>query len=288
MKTETALNYTVEQISPILIEVRMKYKQGFNQPFLLTSDVHFDNPKCDRKKYFKDLDKAVEKGAGVFCFGDFYCLMQGKYDPRRSKKGVRPEHQKENYFDIVQTDTADLLSPYADNLVLFSDGNHETSVLKRMESNPLDRLAERLNLIHGGNLKRGKYQGFVRFVFEHESGGRVRTKTLAYHHGAWGGVITKGVLSVSRYASIYPDADIVVSGHTHDEWIVKHQRFKISQSGEIRNEYQLHIKTATYKEEFLEGGGWAVERITMPKAIGGVWLDFIYEDGEIKERTYMT
>lgn len=274
-------NYKVEQISEQLIEVRMKYKKGFEQHFLLTSDIHFDNPKCNRKLYFQHMDKAKELGAGVLNFGDFYCLMNGKYDGRRNKAAVRPEHNKENYFDLVRNDTADLMAPYADNIVLLSDGNHETSVLNKLETNPLDNLTERLNLVHSGNVQRGGYQGFVKFVFEHEGGGNVKSKTLAYHHGSWGGVVTKGVLSVSRYSSMFPQADIIVSGHTHDKWIVQHPRTIVSNSGEVKIENQTHIKCGTYKEEFAKGKGWAVERIVMPKALGGWWMKFEYRNNDI-------
>ena len=33
-----------------------------------------------------------------------------------------------------------------------------------------------------------------------------------------------------------------------------------------------HLQLGTYKEEFADGGGWAVERIVMPKSLGGMWL----------------
>jgi hypothetical protein len=35
---------------------------------------------------------------------------------------------------------------------------------------------------------------------------------------------------------------------------------------------RYHVQTGTYKEEFEGGNGWAVERIVMPKSLGGVWL----------------
>ena len=76
------MNFTTTRLSPQVIEVRMKYKKDFKQSFLLTSDIHFDNPKCDRKLYFKHMDAAKETDSGVFCFGDFFCMMQSRSDKR--------------------------------------------------------------------------------------------------------------------------------------------------------------------------------------------------------------
>ena len=71
---------------------------------LLVSDVHWDNPKCDRKKLKRDFDEAVKRDALILSNGDFFCAMQGKYDRRSSKKDLRPEHQSNNYLDaLVET-----------------------------------------------------------------------------------------------------------------------------------------------------------------------------------------
>jgi hypothetical protein len=59
----------------------------------LLSDIHWDNPHCDRVALKKHLTLAKEEGAKVAINGDFFCLMQGKYDPRRSKKGYSARTQ---------------------------------------------------------------------------------------------------------------------------------------------------------------------------------------------------
>ncbi|NBW22393.1 MAG: hypothetical protein EBR82_82030, partial [Caulobacteraceae bacterium] len=92
----------------------------------LISDLHWDNPKCDRALLKKDLDEAVERNALIIVNGDFFCLMQGKGDPRRSKDDIRPEHNKGNYLQAVVEDAVDWFSPYKNNLALIGYGNHET------------------------------------------------------------------------------------------------------------------------------------------------------------------
>lgn len=245
------------------------------QQYLLMSDVHFDNVKCDRALLKKHLDQAKARGAGVLIFGDFFCAMQGRNDRRSSKSDLRDENKRTDYLDSLVESAAEFLAPYKDNIMLITRGNHETAVLSKLETDLTRRLALQL----GGNTKYGPYQGYIRFQFMISKTNQ-RTTTMFYHHGAFTGVITKGALSVARYAAIAPDADIIVSGHTHDRWVMEHPQFRLSKAGEITLANQLHIKTGTYKEEYLKGDGWATEKIVFPKSLGGWWLSFELETGE--------
>jgi hypothetical protein len=98
---------------------------GKSQKFLLLSDLHWDNPKCERGLLTRHLKQAQERGAKVIINGDFFCMMQGKYDPRRSKKDILPEHNKANYIDAVIEDAVKWWTPYADMILLIGYGNHE-------------------------------------------------------------------------------------------------------------------------------------------------------------------
>ena len=242
-----------------------------------TSDWHFDNPKCNRKLLFKHLDEAKEKNALIVVTGDLFCLMQGKYDPRRSKSAIRSEHNGDNYLDLVINDTAEKLRPYAKNIILISKGNHETSVSKRSETDITGRLVEKLNNLEGTNIQVGAYTGYYTLNFQYKKHGCRKALNIGYSHGNWGGVMTKGTLSVVRYAAIMPDCDIMFSGHTHDGWIMPQPRLTRSFSKKkVEVTKQWHIKTGTYKEEFDKGKGWAVERIAMPKYLGSCFTEINY------------
>ena len=70
----------------------------------LLSDLHWDNPKCDRKMLKAHLDYCKENDIPIFINGDFFCLMQGRGDNRRNKSDIRPEHNNFRYLDsIVET-----------------------------------------------------------------------------------------------------------------------------------------------------------------------------------------
>ena len=233
---------------------------------LLLSDLHWDNPGCDRRLLKKHLDMAIERDASIFIFGDLFCAMQGKYDPRGSKSSIRPEHNVPNYLDALVDTAVDWFKPYAQNIALITPGNHETSILRRLETDLTERLAQ------GLGVHRGNYAGWVMLMFRRTKTSQVN-KLLSYHHGyGGGGPVTKDVIQASRKAVYLPDADIVVSGHTHDRWIFPIQRVRITKFGNQSLEEQLHLKLGTYKDEYLGGNGWAIERGMPPKATGGVWL----------------
>lgn len=246
-------------------------KENAEIEFLLTSDWHFDNPKTNRKLLFEHLDEAVKRNAKIIINGDMLCLMQGKYDPRKAKNAIRPEHNGNDYLDLVINDTAQKMLPYAKNILQINVGNHESSVSERAETNILMRLVERINAFAGSDIQLGAYMGYINLSFECNT--RKFACNIAYDHGHWGGVITKGALAVSRHASIFPNADVIMSGHTHDGWIMTHNRYIMNQNkGIVEVKKQWHVKTGTYKEEFDSGQGWAVEKIGMPKHLGSCWM----------------
>lgn len=263
------MNFTRK--SDLVIEGRASHAD--NKTFLLLSDVHFDHPYCDRKLFFKLMDEAQDRNAKVLLNGDFFCMMQGKFDRRGSKGKVRPEHYGPNYFNLVVDEAAEQLAPYADNILLLADGNHETAILKHQEVNPLDMLHRSLTANTSRQMFRAGYHGFVRFTFRKKNGAGV-TKLLYHHHGKYGGTVTMGVLGAKRHAAIIPQADIIWTGHTHDLWHLAHPVLTVTKGGRTETVLQHHIKTGTFKDEFNRPGGFGVERLNKPAAIGGYWMQF--------------
>ena len=249
-----------------ILEVKFTSKVNFKQHIMFSSDWHFDNSHCKRTLLAEHLKEAEDKKAPVICAGDALCLMQGKYDPRKSNSSLKPEHMK-TYLDDIIEDTADFLSKYKLTYIFF-EGNHESNIRERLGTDMLKRLVKELQ--HRGlNAYSFGYQGFIRFQF------RVINATFsllyATHHGNWGGVVSKGVQSVARYSSIFPQADIFHSGHTHDSWVVPDRRYWVNQIGNVVQKNQWHLKTPTYKDEFQGARGWAVEKIVKPKPLGCIF-----------------
>jgi len=283
------MKWKVTRLSKNTVDVKIKYKSGEKFSFLLGSDAHIDNPKCCRDLLFSHFDEAQKRKAGIFHFGDLFCLMEGKYDPRRSRKGIRPEYNSDNYLDLVYNDIAEKLAPYAENIIALSDGNHETQVHKNVGSDPIDNLIIRLGIKGKSKIEHLPYVGFIRFTFQHEGGGNTKTKHLFFQHGKFGGIVTKGALGIIREASVAPKADFIYTGHTHDWLVHPHGQYDVKRNGEMHIKSMWYMKGGTYKDEFREGSGWATEKIFMPKAVqAGVWLNFEVSSKKIRSHVELT
>jgi hypothetical protein len=275
-----ALAYAVERTGANVVTVRMDVRAGWTQDFLLSFDRHHDNPDTDQAMERRHLGEALERGAGILDGGDLHCAMQGKYDKRSDKAKLRPEHQSGDYLDKLVSTAAAFYAPYARNWILMGMGNHETGILKNHETNLTERTAERINTTTGAHVIAGGHTNWVRFMFN-TYGARRESRVLFMHHGyGGGGPVTRGVIQSNRMAVYLPDADIVASGHTHDEWQVPISRARISDQGVLYQDEQIHLRVPSYKDEYREGrGGWHIERGGPPKTTGAMWLRFAHEGG---------
>lgn len=243
------------------------------QTFLLISDLHWDNPKCDRDLLTKHLKQAQERGAKIIVNGDFFCLMQGKYDPRRSKKDILPEHNKANYIDAVIEDAVKWFTPYAKDILLIGYGNHETAIIKNLETDPLQRFVDLLNSTAGSSVQVGGYGGVVDFKINDVS---LRTRVaMKYYHGTGGGgAVTKGVIQDQRMIAMMEGYDIIWMGHVHELYHHTNmvEAYDAHQKKLLLKEVH-QVRTACYKEEYEDGfGGYHIEKGRPPKPMGGYWL----------------
>ena len=266
--------YTLEHNARNVCTVRCEVKAGWEQWFLLRSDVHHDNPECDQKLERRHLEEAKSRHAGIIDAGDLFCAMQGKFDKRADKSKLREEHQSGDYFDALVRTAAEFYLPFAKNFVVIGRGNHETAVIKRHETDLTGRLVERINTNAGTELQAGGYGGWVRFLLTR---GRHRcSRLLHYYHGTGGGgPVTRGVIQTNRLAVMHPDPQIVLTGHTHDQWIVPIARQRLSDAGVPYHDEQIHVRTPGYKDGWGDGyGGFEVEKMLGPKPKGAAWLRF--------------
>jgi hypothetical protein len=282
--TASTSPWAIEQNAPNVHTITFTgLKAGWEQWVLLTSDRHHDNPHSRWDLEKQHLDEAAQRKALILDFGDLFCAMNGKYDPRRSLDNVRPEDKGDDYLDRIVNHAAEFYRPYAGLFAVIGQGNHETSVLGRVGTNLTDRLVDRLRQA-GGRAQMGGYGGWVRFSFNAWKT-YTQTKTLKYHHGAGGGgIMTHGVLDTRRMMSFLPDADIVVNGHTHDQYHVPLTRERLTKDAVVARDIVHHIRLGTYKDEYADGrGGYHIEKGRPPKPLGAAWLRF-YVGPQERER----
>lgn len=255
---------------------------GWEQYYLLVSDAHIDNAHADRAMFDRHMRQCRERNAKWLSNGDFLCLMQGTWDIRKDVSACRPEHQNGRYLDAVINTTADYIAPHADMALLFAPGNHETAVKRKHDTDMNERLVEAAKVRNKQcQAFAGSYANWVRFVVRCKDRRQLAAGSVVMymHHGyGGGGPVTRGTIQTSRMAVYLPDADIIWTGHTHDEWIMPIQRARLSPHGKPYLDRVMHVRSPGYKDEFSEQNGWAVEKGMPPKPKGALWLRFYMEN----------
>ena len=282
------MTWKVEKQGRNVIQVRVdgSRRNDWEQWFLLSGDRHWDNPKSNHDLQKDHLEEAVKRNAGVIDIGDLFCAMQGKYDKRSSKSDVRPEHQVDSYLDALVGTAADFFEPWTKNMIVLGVGNHEEAIRKRHETHLTERLVGILNDRTGSNICCGGYGGWVRLIAALGNGTRRMLQMKYFHGSGGGGPVTRGVIQTNRMSVFLPDADLVVTGHTHDHWIVPIARERINRKGKVHMDEQTHIRCGTYKDEYGDAyGGWHIERGGPPKPVGAVWLR-VFTEGKKRHIRY--
>lgn len=270
--------WTVEKLGRNIHRVTMTCEtpHGFVWNGLLSSDRHHDNAHTDQNLERKHLDEIVRRNGGVIDCGDLFCAMQGKWDLRADRSALREEYQSGDYLDSLVRAATEFYGPYSNRFVVIGRGNHETAIIKRHETDLTERLCAGLTAKTTIPVYSGGYGGWILFRLVSKHGGSFSFK-IRYFHGSGGGaMMTHGVLDTRRHASLYPDADMVITGHSHHHWVVPIARERIRQflgQAQVAIDEQIHVRIGTYKDEHSDGfGGWSVEKGLPPKGLGAVWL----------------
>lgn len=239
---------------------------------LLTSDVHWDNVRCDRGLFKEHLEEAKTRNALWVDNGDLMCLMQGKFDPRSDQSDLRKEHRGNDYLDRVTDTFAEWLEPYAHMAVAFGHGNHETNVINRHGCDMTERLCAELRAKCKAKVRTHGIFGAVQFrLYRSTASGTVN---LFRHHGYGGGApVTRGVIQTNRLAVQYPNADVFLTGHTHNEWVVPIPRVKLSRDGTWIKDEQLHVRVPGYYDGLGDGfEGWNSVKGHAVNSVGSAFL----------------
>jgi hypothetical protein len=244
------------------------------QEFLLVSDLHWDNPHCDRGLLKNHLDEAVKRNAAIILNGDTYCCMGGKYDRRADKSLIRPEHNTDRYFDAIVDTSVEWFAPYAKNILLIGYGNHETAIIKHGETDLLQRFASTLNYATGSAVQVGGYGGTIDIRVLHDTIRGVNFVVHYFHGHSGGGVVSRGVIQDQRLLAGTEGYDLTWMGHVHELYYHQNMVHRYDRSTKTLIQKPIHqLRTATYKEEW-DGGymGFHTERGRGPKPLGGYWL----------------
>jgi len=277
-----------KKIGSKALRIRERILSGEKGSILLCSDQHFDSEHCNRNMLRSHLQKAVDENASIFFCGDWFDAMQGKRDPRGSKGSTRKELKRDDYLNALVSETVEFLEPFVSNIAGWASGNHETSILRFAEVDLISLCIDRLEDKTKKRIIKMPYSGWILYssIMRETSSVPDATAKIAYTHGSGGGgAVTKGTIQTSRRAVYLPDADVVVSGHIHESWVLELRRERISGFGRDYQDTQWHIQLPTYKNEYT-GDGWWAEKGLSPRPQGAVWLDFERQMRAKKTKTY--
>ena len=143
-----------------------------------------------------------------------------------------------------------------------------TTIQDFHDTDPLRRIVYTLNQSPKVNIGLGAYAGWLIFKMK----GRARDLKLHYHHGFGGSAKrSKGVLNVQLEVMRYPDADLLVRGHTHQKWYdPSTARQRITAAGTRFKDKVKYLQMGSYKDGLKDGhGGFEVKKNFAPTDIGG-------------------
>lgn len=274
-----------KRLSPGSIRYKIQTGVPDQIPLLFISDVHYDSRECHRAQFIRHLEQAKQAGALVFITGDLLDVMGTHKDPRSKASDIDPRYLSEDfsYLDMVCEDVTDVLKPYAANIAMISEGNHETKIAAKHDTNPTRRIVKGLQEINP-DVAHGHYSGFIQISEKTTFGNSHQTHkfTIHFHHGFGGSAHrSKGMLNVQTEVAKYPDADLLVRGHTHQKWYDPSSiQLRVGRNGRVYRRQLLYLQTGSYKESWGEGqGGFAVEKNFAMLPTGGWWV-FLTRESE--------
>jgi len=246
-------------------------------PTLFCSDIHLDSIGCKRDILKRHFDEIVKADGLIFIFGDLLDVMGSYGDRRLQREDIDPLFIKHGrtYLDLVAEYTIEFLKPYAKNIGLISYGNHEKTINKFHNHDILRSIVWALNLDEDVNIQLGGYSGWVFLRMKNINVSQVCN--IHYHHGFGGNAKrSKGMLDVQIEAMKYPDAHILVRGHTHQKWYdPSTARMRVTRNGRIYKDKIKYIQSGSYVDGIGAGkSGWPVEKNFNPTDIGGWFVDF--------------
>jgi len=215
------------------------------------SDLHLGSPVTNLRKIDKILAYIRENPkTRVVLLGDLLesAVIGSKGDPYNSKT-LNEE------IDIAIS----VLEPIKDKIIGIVSGNHERRISKSVGLDVLQLLCRKLNL-------EDKYSpDFLVLIVS-------MTKTSWYivlHHGIGSGR-TKGgrINNLQRYSNIVINADIIITGHTHDLIITVDERFSIDKKRKTLTKQKIYyINVPSISMEY---GGYSSSYAYPPTLSGAV------------------
>ena len=263
--------------------------------FGLVSDIHADSPGHDKKRFTNDMNTIASEDGRILVNGDLFDGIMPTDRKRYSRSGdiMRQDAQLNERIDFM----VNYLKPYADYIDYIGFGNHECSIVKYNNCDPIALLVREMNKIRNPllpQIQRGGYVGFIMLHF-HRNGESVKRQLIYRDHGKGGNApVTKGIIALNRLYGTY-DSDIYWIGHSHTSVIdpVSQWTIGVTSNGKIYRKNKIGIITPGYNRNFDEEeygdndyyrSNFAEERFSAPTGIGYGRLEIDVTSDDIRSK----
>jgi hypothetical protein len=220
----------------------------------LLSDLHLGAAHVDYNLIARELKTARDNNDRILVNGDIFDLILTKDLKRFTPDALHPRLLGRK--DIVNEAVGwavELFAPLATQIDMLGMGNHEDTVLKYANVDPLKTLVEELqkkvparlgHVIHYGG-----YSGFVDYRLKR--GKQAERFVVYYHHGSGSAApVTKGMIDFNR-KDTWVSADLIWMGHKHNRWAGAVQRVSCPEAGDepcVRD--VRHVMTGAYFQTY--------------------------------------
>ncbi len=282
----------IERTSSASFIIRVDYTKTSTFKIAWFSDLHFDSPYCKRDILKKHLDDAVKQDAYIVLGSDCFDLMQSKNDPRANKSDLAAQYsQRNDYINAIIEDFVEFFEPYKERILFIFRGNHETAMLERMGIDLTALAIDKLNssITSDHRIMDGAYVNWIKILFKrvYTVGGRpgnyVSYNIMHSHSSGSMGLRSKGVLSADILAGKYPDADIIITEHNHDAYMIPINIEQLSDQARISWRLKWFLQLPSYKAEWEDPtrSNWWHRTNKFPRPVGHYMFSFSHDKKEI-------
>lgn len=210
----------------------------------------------------------------IILSGDFFDLMEGKFDRRASK---RDDKLKGHYINKLVDLSVKGLKKYKDKIIGWNKGNHELSFEKFSDVSITNFVCDALGI---NPIKKGMHGYYVfKFVAKRDPE-KIRNSKIIYftHNTGMNGRRSKGSLAADILAGERPSADIWIGEHSHRGVIVPLKVETLTHLNTIKYKRKYFCQSLTYKtaDEDPKGESFEINKGVGLLPTGGMFFDFYF------------
>jgi hypothetical protein len=213
------------------------------EPLYITplSDLHADSNEFDARGFERTMrERAKLPNHRAIIIGDAMDLVVPP-DLKRWRASVQDRSiiGRDDWLNAAVDLVAERLLNTGVKYDMIAPGNHEDSCVKFHGIDVTSMLARELRCARGG------YSGYVEYIIRSKTGDspparRVPIFRLLYHHGAWGGGVSKGFGGARDWCRGFDQWAIFLYGHNHQTMVHRETRIRPKRNGGI-TEYPVYI-----------------------------------------------